>query len=259
MPKRSLSIVAVIMATVAALTASVAVAGTVTGNDGMSLSADARIKPKNLSKTVPTAAALDLRTKTTTSGTAGTLNPVVKAVMDFDKNGTYATKGLPTCGEKALLGKGPEEAEKICGKAGIGGGQVTATVELIEGSPVEVSAELSAFNGVPKGGKPTVVLYAYTAEPVLASYVFTGVVSNYRKEGYGSRFEIDFPPLFGGDGALREFKLKIEKKFTYKGKERSLVSGKCPGSKKLKARIAFTYKNGETLTAPSTQSCTPQS
>lgn len=256
MRKRSFSIIGVTVATVAAIAASVAVAGTVTGANGISLTADAKISPKKLSKAAPTPAALDITTETTTIGPTGALNPVVKAVMDFDKNGTYFAKGLPTCNEKALLGKSSEQAEKICGKAHIGAGNVVATLFL--GRPTDATAELTAFNGVPKGGKPTIVLHAYSVDPIPAGYAFGGVVSNYKKEGYGSRFEIDFPSIFGGEGAIREFNLKIDKKFTYKGKERSVISGKCPSSKKLKMRTAFTYSSGETLTAPSTLSCTPK-
>lgn len=214
------------MAAVAAIATSVAVAGTVTGNDGSSLSADAKISPKKLSKTAPTPVALEVTTETTTSGPTGAINPVVKAVMDFDKNGTYFAKGLPTCNEKALLGKTSEQAEKICGKVHIGAGNVVATLFL--GRPTDTTAELTAFNGVPKGGKPTIVLHAYSVDPFPAGYAFSGVVSNYKKEGYGSRFEIEFPSIFGGDGAIREFNLEIDKKLTYKGKERSVVSAESP-------------------------------
>lgn len=258
MRKRSISIIGLIAATVAVVATSVAVAGTVAGSDGMSLTADVKISPKKLSKKAPAPAAIKITTKTTTTGTSGTLNPVVKAVMDFDKNGKYFAKGLPTCREKSLVGKTPDVAKRICGKGRIGGGQVIADVAFFGSSPIEQKAELTAFNGVPKGGKPTVVLYAYSTSPVAVSYVFSGVVSRYKKNGYGSRFEIDFPALFGGNGAIREFNVKIDKKFTHKGKKRSVVSAKCPGSKKLKSRVAFTYASGETITAPSTQSCTPK-
>lgn len=258
MSKRSMSITGAIAATVVAVAASVAVAGTVTGGDGMSLTADVKVSPKKLSKRAPGPAGIKIATKTTTRGTSGKLNPVVKAVMDFDKNGKYFAKGLPTCNAKALESKEPDDARRICGKSRIGGGRVVADVVFFESDPIEVRADLTAFNGVPKGGKPTVVLYAYAKSPVPASYIFSGVISKYKKMGYGSRFEIDFPKLFGGGGAIREFNINISKKFTHKGKKRSVVSAKCPGSKKLKSRVAFTYTSGETITAPSTQRCTPK-
>ena len=257
MRKRSISI-GMVAAAVAAIVTSVAVAGTVSGKDGMSLSADVKVSPNKLSKKAPTPAAIKIATKTTTNDSTGALNPVVKAVMDFDKSGTYFTKGLPTCKDKALKYKTPADAKKICGKARIGGGKLTATYQALEQAALEASADLTVFNGVPKGGKPTVVVYAYSESPAAASYVLSGVVSKYKKAGYGTRFEIDFPTLFGGSGAVQTFNLKIDKKFTRKHKKHSVVSAKCPSSKKLKSRVAFTYRNGETITARSTQSCKPK-
>ncbi len=258
MRKRSISITGMIAVTVAAIATSVAVAGTVTGNDGMSLSAGVKVSPNKLSKRAPTPAAIKIATKTTTNDSTGALNPVVKAVMDFDKSGTYFTKGLPTCKEKAVEAKSPGAAKKNCGKARIGGGQLTAMVSFFGQPSQQTSAELTVFNGVPKGGKPTVVVYAYAKNPVPLGYVISGVVSKYRKAGYGTRFEIDFPSLFGGSGAVQTFNLKIDKKFIRKRKKHSVVSAKCPHNKKLKSRIAFTYRNGETITVPSTQSCKPK-
>jgi hypothetical protein len=258
MRKRSLSLIIAAVMAIAAIATSVAVAGTVAGNNGRSLSADMKISPKKLSKTTLTPASVNIVTKNTTSSSTGVPGPAVQAVMDFDKSGKYSNKGLPTCNEKKLVNKDDAEAAKVCKGALIGTGDVSAVlVSLFAGAstPETATAKLTAFNGVPKGGKPTVLLHAYATEPALVAYIFSGVVSNYNKEGYGSRFEVDFPSIFGGSGVLTEFNLKIDKKFTYKGKERSLISAKCPSSKKLKTRVAFNYSDGETITVPSTQSC----
>lgn len=254
MRKRSLSMVALVTLAIAVFTASVAVAGTA-GSNGNSLTADAKVKPKKLSKAALTPATLEIATKTTTNDATGALNPAVRAVMDFDKNGKYVTKGLPTCGDKKLTGKRPPEALQACKKAMIGTGNASVLAAFFGQATQMVKATLTVFNGVPKGGKPTVLFYAYAQQPTENAFVFTGVVSKYRKKGFGSRFQIEFPKLFGGNGALREFNIKIQKKFRYKGKKRSLVSAKCPSSKKLKSNIAFTYQDGETLSVPSKQTC----
>lgn len=258
MRKRSVSSAALAALAIAVAACSVAVAATTTGKDG-SLSADAKIKPKALSKSTLTPAALEITTKTTTADAAGALNPVVQAVMDFDKNGTYYAKGLPTCSEKALLKKDRSEAVKACEGAQIGTGRAAAVVAFQGVAPTKVEATLDLFNGVPKGGKPTVLIFAYSAEPVATAFVFSGVVSRYTKEGFGSRFELEFPKLFSGSGAISEFNIKLQKQFASKGQQRSLVSAKCPSSKKLKARIAVTYQNGETLAVPVTQDCQQKS
>jgi hypothetical protein len=50
----------------------------------------------------------------------------------------------------------------------------------------------------------------------------------------------------------------IKKSWTYKGKKMNFINAKCPASKKLKYRGAFTYKDGTTITATHTQACTPK-
>ena len=55
------------------------------------------------------------------------------------------------------------------------------------------------------------------------------------------------PPIAGGSGAITDFKVTIKKSWTYKGKKMSFINAKCPASKKLKYRGAFTYKDGTTI------------
>jgi hypothetical protein len=238
-----------------AIVTSVAFAGPiVTGKDGNTQSINAVISPKKLSKTALTPATLKVTTKTTTTTAAnGVPSPAIKAIVDFDKNAKLFTKGLPTCDSAKVQSTSTEAALAACGRAKIGSGK--ASVLLPVG--VQVFTEpttVTAFNGVPKGGKPVVLLHAYGAAPVQTTLVLVGTVSNHNKEGYGPRLQLDIPAIAGGTGALTEFQVTINKKFTYKGKRRSFVSAKC-ASKKLKARGAFTFKDGETLTALSTQTC----
>ncbi len=115
-----------------------------------------------------------------------------------------------------------------------------------------------AFNGVPQGGKPVVLLQAYGTSPVQTTLVLVGTVSNLGKDGYGPRLDVTVPPIAGGFGVITDFNVKISKSWTYKGKKMSFVSAKCPASRKLKYRGAFTYKDDTTIEAGTTQSCTPK-
>lgn len=255
MRKRPTLIVGIAVAALAALVASVAVAGTpVTGADGNSQSIDVKIGPKKLSKTALTPASLEVTTKVTTSNPTGVPSPATRVVVDFDKNATLFTKGLPTCTSNQLQNTSTEVAEQQCGRAKIGSGRAEALIPV--GTKIYPAQQVvTAYNGVPQGGKPTVLLHSYGTVPLQTTLILNGVVSNYNKEGYGPRLDVEVPLLAGGAGALLEFNVKIDKKFKYKGKQRSFVSAKCPNNKKLKARGAFTFKDGETITAYSKQSC----
>jgi hypothetical protein len=248
-----------LIASIAVLAAAIAAAGawagpTVTAPDGNTQSIDSQIRPKKLSKTKFTPGSLEVTTLTTsTTDPNGVPVPAVRAVIDFDKNARLYTKGLPTCNSGKLQSQSTEVAERVCGNAKIGTGHATAYLKA--GKVYEVPQVVTAFNGIPKGGKPVVILHTYGTQPLQVSLVLEGTVSNYNKEGYGPRLDLNVPLLAGGTGALKEFNVKIDKKWRFKGEKRSFISAKCTGSKKLKARGAFTYRDGEALTAYSKQSC----
>jgi hypothetical protein len=256
MRKSSTTIVASAVALVVAITASVAFAGApVTGTDGNSQSIDVKIGPKKLSGTKLTPATLEVTTKVTNATTKGNVPvPATNVVVDFDKTAKLFTKGLPTCNAAQLQSVSTEIAKQSCKRAIIGKGKAAALLPV--GSSIfTVDQTVTAFNGAPTGGKPTVLLHSYGTTPVQTTLVLVGVVTNYNKQGYGPRLDVTVPLIAGGAGALTDFNVKIDKKWKYKGKSRSFISAKCPNSKKLKARGAFTFKDGETITALSNQSC----
>lgn len=234
---------------------SAAIAGeTVTGPDGNTQSIEASVSPKLLYKKAASPAALSVEVKT--GVTSGIPSPAVHDVIDFDQNLSLATKGLPTCTAAQLQNTTTEAAERACGSAKIGTGEATTLLPLstLYTEPTKVTA----FNGAPQGGKPVVLLHAYGTSPLQTTLVLIGTVSNLGKEGYGPRLDVIVPPIAGGVGVITDFKVKIQKSWTYKGKKMNFVSAKCPASKKLEYRGAFTYSDGTTINAAATQSCTPK-
>jgi hypothetical protein len=256
MHRRTHLVVAMAMALVAAIAASVAVAGApVTGADGNSQSIDVKVGPKKLSKTKPTPATLEVTTAVTNATTPGGVPvPATRVVVDFAKTAKLFTKGLPTCTTSQLQNVSTEVAEQNCKRAIIGKGKAAALLPV--GSKIfPVAQEVTAFNGAPQGGKPTVLLHTYGTTPIQTTLVLTGVVSNYNQEGFGPRLDVEVPLIAGGAGALTDFNVKINKRWKYKGESKSFITATCPNNKKLKARGAFTFKDGETITALSSQSC----
>jgi hypothetical protein len=241
----------------AAIPLSAAIAGeTVTGPDGNTQSLEASVSPAGLFKKTTSPVALNVEVKTGTTVASGVPSPAVHDVIDFDQNLSLATEGLPTCNASLLQNTTTEAAEAACGKAKIGSGNATTLLPLstLYTEPTKVTA----FNGVPQGGKPVVLLHAYGVTPIQTTLVLVGTVSNLGKEGYGPRLDVIVPPIAGGSGVITDFKVKIQKSWTYKGKKMSFANAKCPASRKLKYRGAFTYKDGTTIDAAATQSCTPK-
>jgi hypothetical protein len=256
MRKRFTLIAGLLAIMAAAIPVSGAIAGeTVSGPDGNTQSIEASVTPKGLYPKTASPATLNVEVKTgTTTAANGVPSPAVHDVIDFDKNLSLATKGLPTCTTAKLQNTTTEAAEAICGKAIIGKGEATTLLPL--GSVVSEPTVVTAFNGAPQGGKPTVLLHAYGQAPVTTTIVLVGTVTNLNKEGYGPRLDVIVPPIGGGFGAITDFKVSINKTWTYKGQKMSFVNAKCPKLKKLKYRGAFEYKDGVTIDATHEQTCT---
>lgn len=261
MRKRSILTAGLIAAVAAAIVATAAIAATtgagVTTPDGNTQAVGVMITPKKLGKKTYTPGALEATTKLTTSAASGVPSPTVRVVLDFDKNAKLFTKGIPTCDPAKLQNTSTEVAKQLCGSAIIGSG--TATALLPVGSTVyTVNQVVTAFNGVPQGGKPVVILHTYGTTPIQTTLVLVGAVTNYNKEGYGPRLDLEVPKIAGGTGALTDFNVKISKKYKYKGKAVSFISAKCPKSGKLKARAQFTFLDGQSSTPTTTQTCKQQ-
>jgi hypothetical protein len=249
MRKRSISIVGLAVAATAAIVASVALAGPVgspvAAPDGNSQAYGALLKPNKLYKKTWTPSGLEVTTNLTTTAANGFPVPTTHVQIDFDKNTKIFAKGYPTCEASKLQNVSTEIARRECKNAIIGTGQSEAV--LLVGTQIfHVKQEVTAFNGVPQGGKPVILLHSYGTTPIQTALVLTGVVSNYNKEGYGPRLEVEVPPLAGGSGALTYFNVTVNKKFKYKGKQVSYIQGKCPSSKKLKTRSVFNFRDGQT-------------
>ena len=257
MNKRSTMIAGIFAAAAVAIPGSAALAGpTVTGSDGNTQSLDVVVAPRKLPKRTYAPATLEVTVKTGTTSPSGLPSAAVHDVIDFDRSATLFTRGLATCSDAAIQNTSTEIAEQKCGRAKIGAGSGTALLPLSSGATPEVT-KVTAFNGVPRGGKPVVLLHAYGTRPLQTTLVLIGVVRNHGKEGYGPRLDVTVPPIAGGGGAITDFRVKINRTWRYKGRKVSFVSSKCPPSRKLESRGAFSFRDGVTLTALSTQRCTP--
>ncbi len=259
MRNRSILIVGLAVVATAAIVASAAFAGpsgsSVGSADGNAQAVGALLKPKQLYKKQFTPAALEVTTRLSNSTAKnGVPVPTTNVVLDFDKNTKVFSKGYPTCNASKLQNVSTEIARRECKKAIIGKGHAEALLPV--GSQVfTVQQQVTAFNGVPKGGKPVILLHSYGTTPVQTALVLTGVVSNYNKQGYGPRLDVEVPLIAGGAGALTYFNVTVDKKYNYKGKKVSYIQGKCPANKKLKTRSVFTFLDGQTSNPTYKASC----
>jgi hypothetical protein len=185
----------------------------------------------------------------------GTHVPALQTIdLEFDKNGTIFTKGLPTCSVSKLQSTLTSQAEAACKSSLIGTGKVSVEVQFPEQAPFSATGKLLIFNGVPQGNKPVLIFHTYVKVPAPTTVVTTGVVGKASGK-YGTSTVIKIPSIASGQGSLTSFEATISKKWTYKGKKESLLLAKCPTGS-LQAHGEFSFADGTKIAGSVVKPCT---
>ena len=256
MPKKTLIAVLAIAALAIAAVAQAVAAPTKVRAGNLTIIIDANLSPTKLSKKKPTPIALTVQGSIKSNDGS---HPAALKTLDlqFDKHGKIFTKGLPTCTVGKLQAQLTSAARKVCKKALIGTGRVTAEIALAEQPPFNASGPLLIFNGKPKGNKPVLIFHVYANVPAPTAFVTTGVIGK-GKGKYGTDTAIAIPTIVSGQGSLTSFKAKIPKKsWTYKHKKVSLLTATCP-SGHLFAHGDFAFADGKKFAGNIVKSCTPK-
>lgn len=246
-----LALAALAVAAVAA-TATGAPVTTIVGT--LKLSADGGFSPKVLPKKTP--APIALTASGTIATTDGSHPPAVKeTIVETDKDGKIQVKGLAACKPGQIQAVDTEHALAACRPALIGKGTTTAEIEFAESAPVPVKSKLLVFNGGFKGGVTTLYIHAFFKIPVPGAIVTTLKISKIHKGPYGLRTVATIPKIAGGAGSVTAFSLKIDKKYTYKGKKVSVLSLSCPDGK-VPVAITANFADGTSASVNFVRPCT---
>ncbi len=171
----------------------------------------------------------------------GKPSPLRQALVDFDRDGRLGVAGLPTCAPESVADAGTEDARRICRGAIVGTGHIAALISLESGT-VEASAPLTIFNGPRLDGMPTAVVHARTTVPATQTYAITVPIEKRRGE-YRYRVRLDVPPIAGGRGAITHLDVRIGRRYSAGGKQRSYVSARCSDNI-LRTHGRFTFESG---------------
>ncbi|HET6998154.1 MAG TPA: hypothetical protein VFI03_06140 [Solirubrobacterales bacterium] len=208
------------------------------------------VSPKALSKSKYTPIAFTAAGSVAT--TDGKQPPPLKEVLLDAKNSAVNVKGYPTCTSGQLQSRDTQAVEAACKSAIIGKGSSTISVVFPEQAPIPGQAPLLVFNGGTSGGTTTFFIHAYLTQPITTAVVTTVKI---KKAGSGLKTVTTIPKIAGGSGSVTKFSLKIDKKFTYKGKKVSVLSAKCVGGK-ITADVTAKFYDGSALSADVLRTCT---
>jgi hypothetical protein len=170
-------------------------------------------------------------------------SPLKKLVLEFDKHGAVETRGLQKCTQQKLVATTTRQARENCRDAIVGTGFGTAVVELPEQRPIPASSALTLFNGPERHGNPTVLGHAHLDYPAPTTYVVPIEIEKINNGRYGFRTIANFPKIANDYGSPTYGRLKIGRKWTYKGKKLSYANAHCADGR-LQAKGSVTFKDG---------------
>lgn len=163
-------------------------------------------------------------------GKIGTANgnhpPALREVQfDIDKDVKINVKGYPSCKAGQLTARDTKAAKQVCGNTILGEGSAVAEIAFPEQKPIEVPSPLIVFNGGEQGGKVKLLIHTFITVPVPAAIVTDVTI---KRSGSGIKSVAKIPVIAGGSGSALNFKFKLGKTFSYKGKKVGYFEAKCP-------------------------------
>ena len=187
----------------------------------------------------------------------GSYPPAAKFLeAEFERSGHVETRGLPKCPIGRLEATTPPAARRACPDAIVGTGYGEGTVLFPEQDPIPGSSPVTFFNGTEIGGDPTVIAHAFITTPAPTTILIPFRIKRIPSGYFGTKIEAHIPKIAGGAGSLERFRLRIGRKWTYRGKEMSYINAHCahPGLHRF-AHGRVEFRDGTKLSGSLFTSC----
>jgi hypothetical protein len=230
--------------------AGVAYATDSTGSDFSQLAT--KVSPSKQDKSKFGKASLFVETSTLSNANPGTPTspgnvpvPTTNVKLTFDKQLKFTTTKLPQC-KVSLENTTTQSAIQLCKSSQVGGGKATACLGAAN-TPCtsKLSFLVTAFNGKPKGGKPTIILHSRNDQFQLTT-VLTGTL-----DPKANVLNVPIPSSVYSVATITDFQTTVGKTYKANGKKYNYVSAKCSKGK-YTLKGAFTYLGGDPVDNVST-------
>lgn len=193
--------------------------------------------------------------------TNGGLPPQLKTLrIELNRRGRLQTQGLPVCRVALINPASTERAQGACRGALVGRGRFAVDVSLAGQEPYPTTGTLLLFNGVHRG-RPALLGHLYSARPFTNSFVIPFAIGRESGRGDGTVLTASMPRSLRRWGYLRELRMRLGRRYRYRGRSRSFISAGCPAPKGFGgavfdlARTSFDFAGGRRLIATLTRSC----
>jgi hypothetical protein len=188
----------------------------------------------------------------------GTHPPAFQTMdLKIDRTIELDAKGLEICKPRQIYSSTTAAAKQACGEAIVGTGEGEVEVAFPEQKPFSARGPIILFNGGVAGAVTTVLVHAYVAVPVPTAIVTAARITRIDEGRFGMRIQVRVPRIAGGSGSVTEFDLEVGRRYTYRGRKKSLLSAGCPtGIWMAKGQASFV--DGTRLAISHPFPCTPR-
>jgi len=172
--------------------------------------------------------------------------------------GVLSTRGLPVCPARRIRNLKSREALAACGGALVGRGRLSSIVDLPNQPPFPVAARLLAFNSR-IGKRRAVLLHAGTENPPTSSLL--PMLLSRGSGRLGTALVGQVSAALGPWPRLRRYSITLFRRYRYRGKLRSYLSGSCPvppalnGASFSFARASYTFAEGGQISISIPRTC----
>ena len=136
--------------------------------EGVVVSLNGGVSPRELPRNEPAPVAVRLAGRVITADDAP-LPRVNWIRLELAWRGLLDTQGLPVCPRTRLLGADSETAAERCRESRVGHGGLFARMFVPNQPAFDVKARITAFNGRTKAGRPVVLVHSYATAPLSPS------------------------------------------------------------------------------------------
>jgi len=159
----------------------------------------------------------------------GSHPPALEIVnIDFDRAFAVNAKGLPSCGKQQLENRTTTAAKRVCRQSIVGSGEASVEVAFPDQTPFTAKGPLLFFNGGVRGRTTFLFVHTYVAVPAPTAVVVPVKITRIPHGVYGIHVVARIPRIAGGFGSAKRAKFTIKRRFTFRGKKKSYLSGSCP-------------------------------
>jgi hypothetical protein len=216
---------------------------------------DGGISPSRLPRheQAPISAHIDAEIGTTD----GSHPPAVQTLnIDFDKTLGIDARGLPACKKGRLEARTTAAAKQACSSSIVGSGAGKVEVAFPESQPFTARGPVVLFNGGVHGGTTLLFAHAYVSVPAPTAVVVPVEISRIHRGHYGIHSVTKVPAIAGGSGSVTDFEISIDRRFAYRGKQRSYLTASCPTGRYYTEGEIF-FSGGAELKGVHILPCTP--